>query len=259
MRVDRGDPANRIRAGTRVYTVNDFLTKEMSLPWREAAPMLASLYAQQQREQERGQERTQPPEPPKARETPRGELWQAFREAQKAPPTRSAQWADQRAGEKTRREQIRQTFREARSAIEATHRQPASRKAALSLARMDKVIAESALRDAIKRERAGLKAAMSQPIDEQYREHLATRASGGDELALAELRRMVPTRRERDDDENTVRGTGPAPEQPKAPIHRAPAYAYQVASNGDLDGPFIVTIPITHRQSPRNSMTESGK
>lgn len=41
------DGSDRIRAGTRAYTVNDFLTKEMSLPWREAAPLLKRLFEQQ--------------------------------------------------------------------------------------------------------------------------------------------------------------------------------------------------------------------
>lgn len=224
------DGSDRIRAGSRAYPVNDFLTKEMSLPWSEAAPMLKRIYAEQQREQ--AQERGHDFEP-KARETPDRELHRRFRDSLKDNPTRSEQWAAQRASEKARREQIKQAFRQAKDAAYAAHKQPSARRAALSIARMEKVQAEAALRETVKREQAQLKASMSKPEAEKYSEFLAEQAQGGDEQALAELRRMSPPRRGRDDEGDGIRSAMP-PEQPKAPIHQAPAYRHTVATNGDV-------------------------
>lgn len=63
------DGSDRIRAGTRAHTVNDFLTKEMSLPWNEAAPLLKRLYAQQL-----GRETVAP-----VRTTPAPAVWALYR------------------------------------------------------------------------------------------------------------------------------------------------------------------------------------
>lgn len=242
--IEKGkDGSDRIRAGSRAYPVNDFLTKEMSLPWREAAPLLKKLYAEQQREQERGQEQE-----PKGRETPTRDLWREFKDAQKGNPTRSELWAEQRASEKARREQLKQTFNQAKDAAYASHQNPTTRRAALSIARMDKVMAEAALRDAIKLERARLKASMSKPAAEQYREHLAEQAQGGDEMALAELRRMSPPRRGHDDEGDSIAPAMPIPEQPKAPIHHAPAYLHSVADNGD----------VTYRRDGHDVLRDTG-
>jgi len=227
--IEKGkDGSDRIRAGSRAYPVNDFLTKEMGLPWREAAPLLKRLYAEQQREQEREQGHE-----PKGREEPRRDLWREFQDKQKGNPTRSEQWAEQRASEKARREQIKQTFRQAKDAAYASHMQPNARRAALSIARMEKVQAEAALRETVKREQAELKASMSKPEAEKYREFLAELAKGGDEQALAELRRMSPPRRGHDDEGDGITAAMP-PDQPKAPIHQAPAYRHKVSDNGDV-------------------------
>lgn len=225
------DGSDRIRAGSRAYPVNDFLTKEISLPWSEAAPMLKRLYAEQQREQE--QERGHDFEP-KARETPDRELHRRFRDSLKDNPTRAEQWAAQRASEKSRREQIKQAFRQAKDAAYAAHKQPSARRAALSIARMEKVQAEAALRETSKLEQAKLKASLSKPEAEKYSEYLAEQAQGGDEQALSELRRMSPPRRGRDDEGDGIAPAMPLPEQPKAPIHRAPDYRHTVATNGDV-------------------------
>ncbi len=41
------DGAPRIQCGSRALTANDFLTKELGLPWREAAPILRTAYQTQ--------------------------------------------------------------------------------------------------------------------------------------------------------------------------------------------------------------------
>ena len=63
------DGSDRIRCGRRNLNVTDFLTQELHLPWREAAPILQRTYAEQQ-----GREVQQP-----ARSAPRRDLWADYR------------------------------------------------------------------------------------------------------------------------------------------------------------------------------------
>lgn len=175
------DGGDRIKAGSRNLNVSDFLTQEMRLSFAEAAPILRQVYAAQQ-----GRELTE------ARPTPRRELWQAFREAQPAQAKQKAtEWDAQRQSERERRAAIRDDYQAERRALQADRSQSgAQRKAALSIARMERVTKDMALREAVKEERQQLKEKHGQPYQERYRAFLAVRANQGDESALTELRRQ---------------------------------------------------------------------
>jgi len=107
------------------------------------------------------------------------------------------------------------------------------RKAALSLARMEKVKRDLALREQIEAERAELKTRYRMKPADQYRAYLAERADRGDADALAELRRQrmrqpQPATRERIEDKD-----GRHPEA--APIRKLPAPAgYKVDQDGNV-------------------------
>lgn len=178
----RADGSDRIKAGSRRHNVSDFLTKELHLPWKEAAPILREAYAEQL-----GQEHE-----PLSRNTPRRELWEAWRGGQ---PERTRQkghdWTQQRESEKRRRAQIRSAYQAKRRAIYNDRGlRPAERKAAMSIARMERVSQDMALRTAMTIERQELKERYSRPRKEQYRDYLLELARAGDEGALAELRRQ---------------------------------------------------------------------
>lgn len=178
------DGGDRIRAGARHLNVSDFLTREMRLSFAEAAPILREAFAAQQ-----GKEVSQ------TKLEPRRELWEAFRRAQPDQTQRKAMktqaWDAQRQSERDRRMAIREGFQVERRAIQNDpDRSGIERKAAMSIARMQRVTQDMALREAIAKERQLLKDRQRQPYQTHYRAFLADLAGQGDGMALAELRRQ---------------------------------------------------------------------
>ena len=178
------DGGDRIRAGARHLNVSDFLTQEMRLPFAEAAPILREVFAAQQ-----GKEVSQ------AKPEPRRELWEPFRRAQPDQTQRRAMktqvWDAQRQSERDRRMAIRESFHAERRAIQNDpDRSGIERKAAMSIARMQRVTQDMALREATAEERQLLKDRQRQPYQTHYRAFLADLAGQGDGMALAELRRQ---------------------------------------------------------------------
>lgn len=219
------DGSDRIRCGTRNLNVSDFLTKELNLPWRDAERMLRDSFDRQiGREQQQG-----------PRQQPGRALWAAF-QAQRGDPAqqRAARWEEQLAGERARREAIRAEFRTRRSELAGDRGiTPAARKAALSIARMERLVKEEALREQIRTERAQLRA--RKPTMEQYRDFLADLAQAGDEHALAELRRQRPAPEGKRDTDDCLMPATPQPVQDREPIHRGVAHiTHQVHHNGDV-------------------------
>lgn len=177
------DGSDRIRAGKRSLNVSDFLTKELNLSWREAAPMLREIY-----------QRQQAGEPiPAPRELPRAALWREYSVARESHiSARSAAWLAQRANEKMRRAEIRAAFETWRDAVKQDVRlAPAGRRAATSLARADRLSREDALRESIAHERAALKSQFGLSSGPSFSDWLCARAEQGDERALEELRRIA--------------------------------------------------------------------
>ena len=178
------DGGDRIRAGARHLNVSDFLTQEMRLSFAEAAPIMREVFAAQQ-----GKEAIQ------AKPEPRRELWEAFHRAQPDPAQqrvlKTQAWDAQRQSERERRMAIRESFQAERRAIQNDpDRMGVERKAAMSIARMQRVTQDMALREVTAGERQVLKDRQRQPYQAHYRAFLANLAGQGDGVALAELRRQ---------------------------------------------------------------------
>ena len=237
------DGSDRIKAGTRNLNVSDFLTKELNMPWKDAAKTLRDSYARQ-----RGREPEQ-----EAKREPRRQLWGEFQEQRRtrAQQQRTAQWDEQRTRERERRDAIKKEFYAKRSKAQSDRSmKPAERKAAVSVARMERLAKEAALRERVKIEREQLKTEQRKPAREQYRDFLTEKAQAGDEQALAELRRMRPE--PTDKDKATDAQVKPAErqaDQDRAPLHRAPAITYQVARNGD----------VTYQRDGRDMLRDAGR
>jgi hypothetical protein len=219
------DGGDRIKAGTRNLNVSDFLTQEMRLSFSEAAPILRQVYAAQH-----GREVAEP------RQSPKRELWEAFRVAEGDRKATTAQeWAAQRQAEQERRAAIREHYQARRRAIQADKRTAsAERKAGLSIARMERVTEDMALRATITAERDALKARQRTPYQERYRTWLAERAGQGDEKALAELRRQRQPARPVAEALNTIEGSESA--EKKRRQQEADAIARQLAYTVDRSG-----------------------
>ena len=219
------DGGDRIKAGSRNLNVSDFLTQEMRLSFSEAAPILRQVYAAQQ-----GREQTE------ARPSPRRELWQAFRQAQpEQAKQKAAEWEAQRQSERERRAAIRDDYQGERRALQADRSKPAAeRKAALSIARMERVTKDMALREAIREERQQLKEKHGQPYQERYRAFLAERANKGDETALAELRRQRDASPAPTAEANTIEGSSKRKRDSDQAAQLARNLAYSVDRAGNV-------------------------
>lgn len=219
------DGGDRIKAGTRNLNVSDFLTQEMRLSFSEAAPILRQVYAAQH-----GREVAEP------RRSPRRELWEAFKAAEGDRKAIKAKEREaQTKSEQERRAAIRADYQAKRQAIQGDKSTtPAARKAASSIARMERVTEEMALRATIKAERAELKEQQRTPYQERYRAWLADRAGQGDEKALAELRRQRHPR-PMAEAVNAIEGTEDAEkkrrQQEAEAINRQLAYTVDRAGN----------------------------
>lgn len=219
------DGGDRIKAGSRNLNVSDFLTQEMRLSFSEAAPVLRQVYAAQQ-----GRELAE------ARPSPRRELWQAFRQAQPdQAKQKAAEWEAQRQSERERRAAIRDDYQGERRALQADRSKPAAeRKAALSIARMERVTKDMALREAIREERQQLKEKHGQPYQERYRAFLAERANKGDETALAELRRQRDASPAPTAEANTIEGSSKRKRDSDQAAQLARNLAYSVDRAGNV-------------------------
>lgn len=192
------DGGDRIKAGSRNLNVSDFLTQEMRLSFSEAAPILRQVYAAQQ-----GRELAE------ARPSPRRELWQAFRDTQPAwARQKSAESVAQRQSERLRRDAIKAEYDKTRRAIDADSTKTGkTKKVERSIARMERVTKEMALRETINEERQQLKEKHGQPYQERYRAFLTERVNKGDETALAELRRQRDASPAPSAETNTIEGS----------------------------------------------------
>lgn len=218
------DGGDRIKAGSRNLNVSDFLTQEMRLPFTEAAPILRQVYAAQQ-----GREVIE------AKSGPRRELWEAFRKAQ---PDQAEQNAKERQAQrnhaKERLDAIKADCKKKCREIDSdSTRTGKEKKAAKSIARMERVTKEMALREAVTAERQQLKEKHRQPYQERYRAFLAERANKGDENALAELRRQrdaspAPT------GPNSIEGVSHKRDEKDRAAHLARALAYSIDRAGNV-------------------------
>ncbi|KDD48079.1 hypothetical protein L532_5315 [Bordetella bronchiseptica OSU095] len=215
------DGGDRIRCGSRNLNVSDFLTQELHLPWREAAPMLQQTYAAQ----------IGHAEPQQARPALRRDLWADYRKEWQPQQRerKEREWQAQLARDKQRRDDVRAAYQAERRAIQNNRdMKPAERKAALSVASMGKVTDDIRLRQEKNAEHAALKARYPTKPADQYRAYLAERAGSGDADALAELRRQRSPQRA-PTGERIEHQTGQQPEA--APIMKPAAYKVDQQGN----------------------------
>ena len=124
------DGSDRIVCGTRQLNVADFLTKEMGLSWKEAKQQLEHSFARQR-----------DPNAQKSTEHDREDFSQRWQPSHKK--ERKQAWKAQYDNEKAYRFAIRKTFSTEKNAIYADDSLSKSdRKIALSISRMNKVIAD---------------------------------------------------------------------------------------------------------------------
>ena len=215
------DGGDRIRCGSRNLNVSDFLTQELHLPWREAAPMLQQTYAAQ----------IGHAEPQQARPALRRDLWADYRKEWQPQQRerKEREWQAQLARDKQRRDDVRAAYQAERRAIQNNRdMKPAERKAALSVASMGKVTDDIRLRQEKNAEHAALKARYPTKPADQYRAYLAERAGNGDADALAELRRQRSPQRA-PTGERIEHQTGQQPEA--APIMKPATYKVDQQGN----------------------------
>lgn len=215
------DGGDRIRCGRRNLNVSDFLTQELHLPWRDAAPILQQTYAEQ----------IGHAAPQQARPAPRRDLWAEYRRdwQPQQRERREQDWQEQKKREQERRAELRREYLGERRAVQNDRAmKPAERKAALSVSSMGKVVKDIELRKAIAGERDDLKARYRMKPADQYRAYLAERAGSGDADALAELRRQRSPQRA-PTGERIEHQTGQQPEA--APIMKPAAYKVDKQGN----------------------------
>ncbi len=127
------------------------------------------------------------------RQQARAELWKIYQaERQASTAIRKAERQAQAQQRKENQTKHRQTIKTANQhkldEIRANRSlSPAERKAATSIAKMERIQAEATLREQAQNERERLAAIQSDEYRNGYRNWLAARAQSGDEPALAEL------------------------------------------------------------------------
>jgi len=221
------DGGDRIKCGTRNLNVSDFLTKEVNLPWQEAQQILLDTYSEQQAQEPQQQHKV----------LPQAELWKAYRNdwlpAQRQ--SKNEAWKKQKTEDKTRREGLRQKWYTQKNQIEGNRGLPwAKRRAALSVARMEKALADKALFEQIRIERDELKRRYQQPVAEQFRIFLTEKVQQGDQAALFELRRQTDKPSKAKPGTPTVEGADQKQEQEQVDAPIMGGLHYQVDRRGDV-------------------------
>jgi hypothetical protein len=238
------DGGDRIVCGTRNLNVSDFLTDRLKMPWTQAQQILRTTYAAQ-----KSQEREYAP-----KQEPRRSLWAEFQAERKMPTSEQRKEARKEAQEQQKAisagkmAAIKTEFYAKRSQAQSdTRLTPAARKAAVSIARMQRLDAELNLRIENKSSREQTKPVKTADL---YKDFLTEKAQKGDELALAELRRQQEKVPENAKETEAHIGAGVAHPKPDLePIHKAEALSYQVHNNGD----------VTYRRNGEDVLRDQGR
>lgn len=175
------DGTPRIECGTRGLTPSDFLTKEMGLPWREAAPILRQVY-----ELQIGKKLTRSRD-----KSPSVQLWQDFKTEQMAgKPALTLRLQAFDAETKALRTSLFTTQRSGQTKALAGLSGTA-RKSALSLEKFRVATVKAEFTEDRRAQRKSI-----HPIQAQaWQLFLQTRAQAGSEEALAALRKLDDTAR----------------------------------------------------------------
>ena len=176
------DGTPRIQCGSRALTPSDFLTKELGLPWKEAAPILRQVYENQIGKKVttgRGKSAVSP-------------LWQQFKANQLAEkPTQDRQRQMFDAETKRHRTDLFSRLKREQQQALAGLTGISNRKAAQSLAKLNAAQAKAEFND----DRRAMRKALQPAQAQAWRGFLQARAQAGSEEALAALRKLDATAR----------------------------------------------------------------
>jgi hypothetical protein len=154
--VNRSEAGERIRTGKHNLNVADFLTKEMNLSWKDASQILVKEYSRQQGH-------GLAPVTPRDRDRFSQQWRPSFDHSRKEA------WREQREKERKLRSESKQHFKTEKNAIYADlSLEKPEKKAALSIARMNKVINDINLSRRFKDEREILKEHYPSKVQSQY-------------------------------------------------------------------------------------------
>jgi hypothetical protein len=180
------DGSPRIRCGSRLLTPNDFLTQEMGMRWREAAPILREVY-----EQQIGKRFVRPRTRTDGAVNRR--LWQEFQTGQADQSSFAAQLAQFDAQTKAGRAELSVMARRERViAMIGVRRE--ERQSVLAVERLRAVAVRAEYAEARRQARRLIRP----PQREAWRAFLQQRAQTGDGAALQALRRLDSSAREVD-------------------------------------------------------------
>lgn len=241
--VTRGkDGSERIKCGNRNLNVSDFLTKEMNLPWKDAAPILREVYAAQL-----GRVQHQ------AKPAPGRELWAKYQDWKKndVPRERDAAARQIRAAHKEAIAQAAKEFNAARSRIEGDRTiKRGEAKRLIDIAKAAREHAKKEARDSRNAALAAERQKWSAKGDDLYKRFLAEAAQTNEphaEAALAELRKRAPDVAEKEDAAHYIKAADQQAKEQGAPIKRDLRYTV------DLKG------HITYRIDGQEALKDEGK
>lgn len=243
------DDGDRIQAGTRKLNVSDFLTKELNLDYRTAGQILREVY----------QEQTGQVLETTARQQARADLWKTYQAERQVGAAirkaeRQAQAQQRKEAQKNRRQAIKTANQRKLEGIRGNRNiSPAERKAATSIAKMERIQAETALREQAQSERERLAAIQSDEYRNGYRNWLAARAQSGDETALAELRKMQAKAKAGTDEQEIHSGTEVKPQNPVIPDTEPLLKTYQLSYQVHHDG------AVTYRRGDTDVVRDEGR
>jgi hypothetical protein len=243
------DGGDRIQAGTRKLNVSDFLTKELNLDYRTAGQILREIY----QEQIGRAVETMPRQPARA------DLWKAYQAERQANAAirkaeRQAQAQQRKEHQKTRRQAIKTANQSKLAGIRANRSlSPAERKAAISIAKMERIQAETALREQAQSERERLAAIQSDEYRNGYRNWLAARAQTGDETALAELRKIQSKAQAGSGEQEIHSGTEANLQNPAIPDAKLLLKTTQLSYQVHRDG------AVTYRRGGTDVVRDEGR
>ncbi|MFW9453747.1 LPD7 domain-containing protein [Xanthomonas euvesicatoria] len=218
--VHRTEQGDRIQCGGKFYNVTDFCTKEMHMPFAEAAPVLRECYAGQKKE--RGVE---------AKQRPREALWQDYtkrwRDEQR--PVRAKAMDEHKARVRQEKRAVVDQCRRERAKLTATRgMRKVDKDAARSVLRVRQVEAEAALK--VQHAAALKEVAEKYPARPTFNDYLQDQAQRGQVEALNELRRQAkPEHREPEAQSVAIE----AKRANEAKAFEA-ALGYRVGRNGDV-------------------------
>jgi len=243
------DGGDRIQAGSRKLNVSDFLTKELNLDYRTAGQILREVYQEQIG-------RTLETTP---RQQAHADLWKTYQAERQAGAAirkaeRQAQAQQRKENQKTHRQAIKTTNQSKLEGIRANRSlSPAERKAATSIAKMERIQAEAALREQAKNERERLAAIQGDEYRNGYRNWLVNQAQAGNETALAELRKMQAKAQAGTGEQEIHSGTEAKPQSQtipdSEPLLKATPLSYQVHRDG----------AVTYRRGDTDVVRDEGR